>query len=49
MVLQLSSMNNLFQDITMKSQQSPSLQKHLEELDDVFDELKGLLPSRTHC
>lgn len=41
-------MNNSFQDITMRSQHSPSLQKLLEELDDVFDKLKSLLPSRTH-
>ena len=44
MVLQLSSV----QDITMTNQHSPSLQKLLEEFDDVFSEPKGLSPSRTH-
>ncbi|KAH9766092.1 hypothetical protein KPL70_002068 [Citrus sinensis] len=44
MVLQLSSVQN----ITMMNQHSPSLQKHLEEFDDVFGEPKGLPLSRNH-
>lgn len=44
MVLQLSSVQN----ITMMNQHSPSLQKLLEEFDDVFGEPKGLPLSRNH-
>ena len=44
MVHQLSSI----QDTTMMNQHSPSLQKLLEEFDNVFGEPKGLPLSRTH-